>query len=130
MWFLTLLNDEKEQRRFDKTLEVQKMEDKVKTESHIFQCCSVEHAVEYANKADPWVVYSTILSTNMYGVPVMLQALFCILGVQQWAKEMEIPSLWLISVMCVCVCTQLIGNTDCLWTTLHVAQTDLTIKTL
>lgn len=70
MWFLTLLNDEKEQRRFDKTLEVQKMEDKVKTESHIFQCCSVEHAVKYENKADPWVVYSTILSTNMYGVPV------------------------------------------------------------
>ena len=55
-----------------------------KTESHIFQCCSVEHAVKYANKADKYankVLYSTILYTNMYGVLVMLQALFCILGI-------------------------------------------------
>ena len=82
MWFLTLLNDEKEQSRFDKNLGVQKMEDKVK-ENRIsyFSVLLWEHAVEYANKADPWVLYSTILSTNMYGVLVMLQALFCILGI-------------------------------------------------
>ena len=35
----------------------------------------------------------------------MLQALFSILGIQQRTKEMEIPSLWLISVMLrVCAC--------------------------